>query len=170
MNLIELCGKRKPMEAKKETKKKKEFRVKNQDAYDFAYMLYMNKTPQKEIAARVGVSQQTLTAWKEKGGWELKRSARTVSREEIINKILKKINDMLDDDPEKFNADDFSKAATQIKNLKVGVTVDDIAEILTRFGDWLIEKSASDLEINAEFVQKVTKYQDMYLQMRIKNG
>ena len=156
------------MDTKKETKKK-EFKAKDAEKYEYAYLMYMNKTPQKDIAARVGVSQQTLSKWKEKGGWELKRSARAVSREEIVNKILMKINDMLDD-PDHFNADDFSKAATQIKNLKVGVTNDDIAEIFTRFGDWLIAESASDSEINSAFVQQVTKYQDVYLQMRIKNG
>ena len=129
----------------------------------------MQKVPQKEIAERVGVSQQTLSKWKETGGWELKRVARTVSRDQIINKVLMKLNEMLDSG-EEFNADEFSKASNQLKKLQTGCTIDDIADILTRFGDWVIEKSATDQEITTEFVQLLTKKQDEYLLMRMNNG
>ena len=129
----------------------------------------MQKVPQKEIAERVGVSQQTLSKWKEDGGWELKRVAKTVSRDQIINKVLLRINEMLDSE-EEFNADEFSKAANQLSKLKQGCTIDDIADILTRFGDWVIEQSASDKTITTEFVQQLTQLQDKYLLNRINNG
>ena len=77
-------------------KEPKGIRVKNPQKYEYAYLLYMQRVPQKEIAERVGVSQQTLTKWKDEGGWELKRVARTVSLDQIINKTLLNINERLD--------------------------------------------------------------------------
>nr|DAJ84685.1 MAG TPA: Protein of unknown function (DUF1804) [Caudoviricetes sp.] len=144
-------------------------RVKDPGKYEYAYMLYMNKTPQKEIAERVGVSQQTLSKWKDDGGWEYKRVAKTISRDDIINKVLVKANEMLDSE-EAFNADAFAKAISQLKSIQSGVTPDEIADILTRFGDWIIQESATDKAITTEFVQLLTRYQDKYLLMRINNG
>ncbi len=155
--------------AEKQNKEKAGIRVKDPQKYEYAYLLYMQKVPQKEIAERVGVSQQTLSKWKEDGGWELKRVAKTVSRDQIINKVLLRINEMLDSE-EEFNADEFSKAANQLSKLKQGCTIDDIADILTRFGDWVIEQSASDKTITTEFVQQLTRLQDKYLLNRINNG
>lgn len=155
--------------AEKQNKEKAGIRVKDPQKYEYAYLLYMQKVPQKEIAERVGVSQQTLSKWKEDGGWELKRVAKTVSRDNIINKVLLRLNEMLDNADE-FNADEFSKAANQLSKLKQGCTVDDIADILTRFGDWVIEQSASDKTITTEFVQQLTRLQDKYLLNRINNG
>lgn len=155
--------------AEKQNKEKAGIRVKDPQKYEYAYLLYMQKVPQKEIAERVGVSQQTLSKWKEDGGWELKRVAKTVSRDQIINKVLLRINEMLDRE-EEFNADEFSKAANQLSKLKQGCTIDDIADILTRFGDWVIEQSASDKTITTEFVQQLTRLQDKYLLNRINNG
>lgn len=155
--------------AEKQNKEKAGIRVKDPQKYEYAYLLYMQKIPQKEIAERVGVSQQTLVKWKDEGGWEYKRVAKTVSRDQIINKVLLRINEMLDSE-EEFNADEFSKAANQLSKLKQGCTIDDIADILTRFGDWVIEQSASDKTITTEFVQQLTRLQDKYLLNRINNG
>ena len=48
--------------------------------------------------------------------------------------------------------------------------MDDIADILTKFGDWVIEQSAADKTITTGFVQQLTKLQDKYLLNRINNG
>lgn len=155
--------------AEKQNKEKAGIRVKDPQKYEYAYLLYMQKIPQKEIAERVGVSQQTLVKWKDEGGWEYKRVAKTVSRDNIINKVLLRLNEMLDNADE-FNADEFSKAANQLSKLKQGCTVDDIADILSKFGDWVIEQSASDKTITTGFVQQLTRLQDKYLLNRINNG
>lgn len=156
------------MTERKETRKTG-IRVKDPQKYEYAYLLYMQRVPQKEIAERVGVSQQTLTKWKDEGGWELKRVAKTVSRDQIINKTLMKINELLDSE-EGFNGDEFAKLTSQLEKIKGGYTMDDVADILTKFGDWLIEQSASDKAITTEFVQLLTRYQDKYLLTRINNG
>ena len=67
------------------TKDTSKIRVKDPQKYEYAYLLYMQRVPQKEIAERADVSQQTLSKWKEDGGWEMKRAARTISRDELLN-------------------------------------------------------------------------------------
>ena len=52
----------------KANKEKAGIRVKDPQKYEYAYLLYMQKVPQKEIAERVGVSQQTLVKWTAVGG------------------------------------------------------------------------------------------------------
>ena len=153
----------------KKEARKTGIRVKDPQKYEYAYLLYMQRVPQKEIAERVGVSQQTLTKWKDDGGWELKRVAKTVSRDQIVNKTLMRINELLDSE-EGFNGDEFAKLSSQLEKIKGGYTMDDVADILTKFGDWIIERSATDKEITTGFVQLLTKYQDKYLLMRINNG
>ena len=151
------------------TKDTSKIRVKDPQKYEYAYLLYMQRVPQKEIAERADVSQQTLSKWKEDGGWEMKRAARTISRDELLNKTMMRINDMLDD-REGFNADAFSKAVSHLKELKGGYSLDDVVDVLMKFGDWLIETSANDKGITPEFIQQLTAYQDQYIKMRINNG
>lgn len=74
------------------------------------------------------------------------------------------------DDGDTFSADAFAKAVSQLKKLKRDTTVDDIIDALTRFGDWLIQESNQDRTIDADFVQRVTQYQDMYVKHLLKNG
>jgi hypothetical protein len=137
------------------------------EKYEYAYMLYMKKVPQKEISERVGISAQTITKWVREMGWEEKRAARVISMDELIAKALRKINEILDDT--EFNADSFAKAVKQLKELKSGTYVNDDINVFTLFGDWLIEQMATDKEIDSAFLKKVTAYQDKYIQCRIRS-
>ena len=144
-------------------------KVRDPQKYEYAYLLYMQRVPQKEIAERVGVSQQTLVKWKDDGGWEFKRVAKSVSRDQIINKTLIKINELLDRE-DGFNGDEFAKLTSQLEKIKEGYTANDVVDVLSRFGDYVIERSASDKEITTGFVQLLTKYQDSYILNLINNG
>lgn len=149
--------------------RKKAVSVRDPEKYQYAYMLFLQSVPQREICERVNISSATLNAWKTKGGWNEKRAAKEINLDTIFSKAMKKINDMLDDG-DTFNADAFAKAVSQLKKLKRDTTVDDIIDALTRFGDWLIRESNQDRTIDADFVQRVTEYQDKYVQNMIKNG
>lgn len=150
--------------ANKETPK-----IKDRDKYDYAFLLYMQKVPQKEISEKVGVSVQTISKWKEAFGWELKRASKEVSIDQLIRKAMGKLDDMLSDD-ENFSADSFSKVVSQLKTLKKDTYIDDVINSLTSFGDWLIEQSKNDKNIDTAFVKRVTELQNMFILNRIKNG
>lgn len=154
---------------KKINEKTAGIRVKDPQKYEYAYLLYMQRVPQKEIAERVGVSQQTLVKWKDDGGWEFKRVAKSVSRDQIINKTLMKINELLDKE-DGFNGDEFAKLTSQLQKIKEGYTTNDVVDVLSKFGDYVIAQSATDKEITTGFVQLLTRYQDKYILNLINNG
>lgn len=134
---------------------------------ELAYYLFMSKVPQKEIATRVGVTEKTVGKWKEDGAWEAKRSAKTISMDELIVKALQKINDLLDQ--ENFDADAFSKAVAQLKTLKPSNTVDDDIITFMKFQNHLIQNRAQE-GLTEEFIKEVVRQQDNYIQIRLGNG
>jgi DNA-binding XRE family transcriptional regulator len=140
--------------------------LRDPEKYEYAYLLYMQKVPQKEIAERVSVSPNTIVKWAKENGWEEKRAARTISMDELIAKTLRKINDMLDDDG--FNADAFAKAVAQLKSLKSGVRIDDDINTFSAFSDWVINLMATDKRVTPDLFKLVTELQDAYIQHRIK--
>lgn len=140
--------------------------LRDPEKYEYAYLLYMQKVPQKEIAERVSVSPNTIVKWAKENGWEEKRAARTISMDELIGKTLRKINDMLDE--EGFNADAFAKAVAQLKSLKSGVRIDDDINTFSTYGDWVIDRMATDKRMTPEIFKLNTEFQDAYIQHRIK--
>ncbi len=133
---------------------------------EYAFMLYMQRVPQGDIAERCGVSPQTVTDWKKKDNWEAKRAAKTISMDELIAKALKRINEMLE--AEDFNADSFAKACAQLKSLKQRNTVDDEIMCFMDFQTWLLQRRVSE-GIDAPFIKLMTKMQDTYIQYRLGN-
>lgn len=136
--------------------------------YEYAYMLFMQQVTQDDICQRVGVSPPTLKSWKDAGNWEAKRASRTISLDDLMQKALKKINDMLDSN--EFNADAFAKAVKQLKELKTKNTVDDEINIFMNFQDFLIQQRSFYKDITDDFIKKVVKYQDYYIQFRLGHG
>lgn len=149
-------------------KDKKEMAIRNPEKYEYAFLLFMQKMSQKDICTKVDITPATMIKWKESGGWEEKRAVRSISIDTLITKTLQKINDLLDN--EDFNADSFSKAVNQLKNLKQGASIDDKILVLMNFGDWLIEEMPTDKEITEVFIKQVTAYQDKYILKQLRNG
>lgn len=146
---------------------KKRTKNSNDGSREYAYMLYLQRVPQNDIAKRVGASVQTISEWKKKDGWETKRAAKTISMDELIVKALGRINTMLDE--QDFNADAFAKAVSQLKTLKQRNTVDDEIMCFMDFQNWLIERRAIE-GVEESFIKAVTRLQDNYIQFRIGNA
>lgn len=134
---------------------------------EYAFMLYLQKVSQNDIADRTGKSIQTISKWKKEDEWEAKRAAKTISMDQLIIKALGKINIMLDS--EDFNADAFSKAVAQLKTLKQRNTVDDEIMCFMDFQNWVIERRNTD-HISEDFIKQITRLQDNYIQYRMGNG
>lgn len=146
----------------------KEIAIRDPEKYEYAYMLFMKKIVQKDICEKVGITPATLLKWKEAGGWEEKRAVRSISIDTLIAKTLQKINDLLDS--EEFNADSFSKAVNQLKNLKQGASIDDKIMAYMDFGDWCIGEMQIDKGVTEQFVKQLTTLQDRYVLKQLRNG
>ncbi len=134
---------------------------------EYAYILFMQRVAQKDIAERVGVTEKTVSRWKIDGNWEAKRAAKTISMDELIVKALGKINELLDSDD--FNADSFAKAVAQLKTLKTSNTIDDEIMCFMDFQNYLMERRLID-KIDETFIKQLTKLQDSFIQMRLGNA
>lgn len=132
-----------------------------------AYFLFMQNTPQKDVASRVGVTEKTISKWKVNENWEAKRAAKTISMDELIVKALQKINELLDS--EDFNADAFAKAVAQLKSLKTNNTVDDEIVTFMNFQNYLIQNRITE-NLSEDFIKEVVYQQDNYIQIRLGNG
>lgn len=140
---------------------------KNKENKEYAFMLFMKGTPNKEIAKKVGVSANTITRWSKEGGWDIKRQSNAISNETLINKARVRVMEILDSD--KPNADALAKAVKGLKSLEKDATIDDYVNVFASFGDWLINRSGTDKTIDTDFVKKVTEMQDKYIMEKI-NG
>jgi len=141
--------------------------TKTQDgSREYAFMLFMQRVSQNEIAARVSRSIQTISDWKKNDNWEAKRAAKSISMDELIVKALGKINEMLNQ--KDFNADAFAKAVAQLKTLKQRNTVDDEIMCFMDFQNFIIERRNID-DISEEFIKRLTRLQDTFIQFRMGN-
>lgn len=70
---------------KEQTEKKK----------SLARTLYMSGMDQAEIAEKVEVSRVTISKWCAAGGWKEARAAKSVTRPELVNKLLLTIDTLI---------------------------------------------------------------------------
>ncbi|MDD4406282.1 MAG: terminase [Parabacteroides sp.] len=145
--------------AKKDIENKKEL----------ARILFMNGENQKDIADRVAVSRVSINKWVKEGGWAEKRAAKAVTRPELVNKMLRAIDTMLEKALESDNpdagalGDKLAKVAATIEKLDKKSGVVNSIEVFIAFGQWLDHRMSVDKEVDAAFIKKVTKYQDAYI-------
>ena len=93
------------MTKKRELKEKKEL----------ASLYYFNGESQKTIAEKIGVSTVTISKWVRENGWDSKRAAKTITRKELVAKMLNQINEKLES--KEWTADEMAKATAAIEKL-----------------------------------------------------
>ena len=148
------------MQTKKEQEKKKEF----------ARILYMQGDAQKCIAEKVGASAVTINKWVKEGNWETAKAAASITRPELVNKLLGAVNKLLDqvhtsDDPSVIAGlgDKLSKFAAIIEKLDKKANIVDAIEVFMAFGRWMQYRQTFDTEITPELIKAINKYQDLYI-------
>lgn len=151
--------------SKKELEQKKEL----------ARLYFMQGESQKSIATKVNVSENTVSRWVEKGGWELKRAGNTVTRPEIVTKNLILISRLLDKlNGEEINLKDVGKIVDQISKLAASIeridkkaNVIDTIEVFTSLNKWLEARMAYDKDITPDLLKTINNYQDLYITEQI---
>lgn len=160
--------------AKKDTIKKSTPRVQDEAKYEHAFLLFMQGIKQKEICKRVGVSEPTVSGWVISGGWREKRAAKTITRQDLVNKLLKKIDDLLDesggDEDVKNLEDKLSKLGAMVEKLDKQANVVDTIEVFITFNTWLIARQAIDKTLNDETLKQINRLQDTFVNERLASG
>jgi transcriptional regulator with XRE-family HTH domain len=112
---------------------------------DLARYLFVNETlSQKEIAGKVGVSENTLSNWIKKEKWDLHKSSVTISRQEQLKRIYDQISainkDIIDTKkgiPTASDADILAKLSVVIRKLENEASIADVVEVAKRLLTWL---------------------------------
>lgn len=137
---------------------------------ELAKELYLNGDDQKSIAEKVGVAVNTVGRWAKNENWKARKTAVTLTRPELVNKMLLAISNMLDavngsDDPMAMGdiSDKLSKFAATIEKLDKNANVVTTIDVLIAFNKWLQYRMTFDKELTPEMVKAFNKYQDLYI-------
>ncbi|MCK9452856.1 MAG: DUF1804 family protein [Bacteroidales bacterium] len=141
---------------------------------EFARILYMQGEAQFSIAEKASVSKVTINKWVKAGAWESLRAAATITRPELVNKLLHSINILLDEvnttkDPKLLATlgDKLSKFASTIEKLDKKANVVDAIEVFMAFGKWMQYRLTVDPEVTPELIKAINKFQDLYISEQI---
>ncbi len=142
-----------------------------------ARSLYLAGMEQTEIAEKVDVSRVTISKWCNADGWKEARAAKSVTRPELVNKLLLTIDTLITQVNASNDAtliaglgDKLAKLSAVIEKLDKKANVVDAIEVFMAFSKWIEFRSAVDPEVTPELIKAINKYQDLYIteQMVIK--
>lgn len=142
-----------------------------------ARSLYLAGMEQTEIAEKVDVSRVTISKWCNADGWKEARAAKSVTRPELVNKLLLTIDTLITQVNASNDAtliaglgDKLAKLSAVIEKLDKKANVVDAIEVFMAFSKWIEFLSAVDPEVTPELIKAINKYQDLYItkQMGIK--
>lgn len=128
---------------------------------ELARLYYAAGDTQEVVAKRVGVSRNTINRWGSEGGWDVQRAAKTITRKEVVNKMLQKINERLDSSD--WTPDELAKAAAAIQKLDKQTNIVTVIEVFASYNNWLCSRMRIDPDLTPELVGLMTKYQDIFI-------
>lgn len=150
------------MSDKLNTKQKKEW----------AYTLYTkeNMVIQKQLAAKVGVSENTISRWVRDENWEKYRNNMLLTREEQMQNLLQELVELnesilLKPSGKRYadskEADVRRKIIKDIKDLETKANLSEIIQVSTRFTKWLsafnLEKAKEVSDLLNSFIKENMK-------------
>lgn len=142
----------------------------NAQKKEWAEMLFVRgELLQKEIAAKVGVSERTMTSWSKDGNWESLRKSMLTTKTEILRTLydlLDKIGKKLKDEDsigDSKIADMYVKYTAAINNLETETSIAEISDVGIKFTSWL-------QNVDPQFALQVLNHLDMFVKEKIKHG
>ena len=142
----------------------------NENKRELAKMLYVGGSEVAEIAERVGVSRQSVSAWINKNGWKELRAARSITRPELVNKLLLTINNLIEDvntgdDPTSVSglADKLVKLSSVIERLDKKANIVQTVDVFMAFSDWVEYQAKSDPDVTVAFMKVLNRLHNEFL-------
>lgn len=135
-----------------------------------ARQLYLSGMAQQEIAEKTGISKVTINRWCNTEGWRQTRAAQTITRPELVNKLLGAIDNLIEqvntsNDPKLIAGlgDKLSKLSSVIEKLDKKANVVDAIEVFMAFNKWLEYRAQTDPQLTPELRKAINKYQDQFI-------
>lgn len=134
---------------------------------EYARTLYIKDSlTQKEIAMKVGVTEATIRAWKEKGKWDDLRAIHTISKPEMIRAWYGQINEINTaissrEEGKRYanskEGDTLLKLAQAIKSLESELGISDLVDSFTQLIDWVKPQDLSKAKELGELIDAFIK-------------
>lgn len=132
--------------------------------------LFLSGMELTEIAERISVSRQTVSKWANTEGWKEARAAKSITRPELVNKLLLTIDKLItsvneSNDPSLIAGlgDRLAKLSSVIEKLDKKANVVDAIEVFMAFNRWIQDQACYDPEITPELIKAINKYQNQFL-------
>lgn len=142
-----------------------------------ARALFLSGMEMAEIADKVDVSRVTISKWCAADGWREARAAKSITRPELVNKLLIAIDSLIEqvnqsNDPKMIAGlgDKLSKLSSVIEKLDKKANVVTAVEVFMAFSKWLEFRSKSDPTVTVELIKIINRYQDMFLTENMGRG
>lgn len=139
----------------------------NDNKRDLCKSLYLAGETIADISNKIDVSRQTISKWVTTNNWAELRAAKSITRKELVMKLLNSINDKINSGD--WNPDQICKAAAAIERLDKQTNVVTIIEVFTAFSQWLIARVKIDSELTPEMVKIINHYQDVFINESISS-
>lgn len=132
--------------------------------------LFLSGMELTEIAERISISRQTVSKWANTEGWKEARAAKSITRPELVNKLLLTIDKLItsvneSEDPSLIAglSDKLAKLSAVIEKLDKKANVVDAIEVFMAFNRWIQDQACYDPEITPELIKAINKYQNLFL-------
>ncbi len=143
-----------------------------------ARSLFLSGMEQQEIAEHCGVSRVTISKWVNAEGWKEARAAKTITRPELVNKLLLAIDRIIQqvNDSDGGDAalaglgDKLSKLASVIEKLDKKTSVVNHIETFMKFSEYLRHRAETDPEITPALLKVINRYQDDFIAESMSHG
>ncbi|MDR0829850.1 MAG: hypothetical protein LBN95_07045 [Prevotellaceae bacterium] len=142
----------------------------NEKKQQLAYTLYLQGRQQKEIANLLDVTTATISNWAQKGNWQLKRASQSLSRKELVSKLLVSINTTIDMVNELGDIELMMKLpeklagfANLIGKIDQKDKVLELIEAFNGFNTWLELRAIKDKRLTPEILALIAELQEKYV-------
>ena len=109
-------------------------------------------------------------------GWQEQRAAQNITRPELVNKLLRTIDKMLEsvnnsEDPAAINGlgDKLAKFSSTIEKLDKHTSIVDVIEVFMAFSKWLQFQAQFDEDITPELLKTINRYHNQYIEYLMQN-
>lgn len=115
-----------------------------------------NMQSAKHIAEFLGVSEQTISRWRNKYDWEKRRTEALASPHRIKSILLRELENIAEGGDRTIEADGLFKIYKVIEGLSDRTSVQVVLSVFKEFDDWMIdqdpEKAVKFLEFHKKFI------------------
>ncbi|MBQ3690301.1 MAG: terminase [Bacteroidales bacterium] len=132
-----------------------------------AKILFLQGMLCKDISEKIGVSTNTISKWSVAGSWQEERAARTITRPQLVMKMLQELDKKITDGD--WKPQDVAMVAAAISKLDKQTNVVTVIEVFTKYQGWLAKRAEIDPDLDADFLKKTYHYQDKFINEQMSN-